>query len=294
MKIRSLQLSTFMLVEPLNPLAPLNVAVNHSKNHGAARRLPELRRQKPAGFTLIELLVAISIIALLIGILLPGLSMARDVAKQAVCSSNLKQAGVAVHAYAADNDEQIPRGPDDLHGFFAPFGLNYSQVADSQIWVGATQKFTGHGNTFEGYLDDRRIVYCPADNTSAPASELVKIGTSQDAYGSYLYRNLDQINGNARLSSPGTNDQSMPVRALLLDRQSLVTAIPNAYRTNHGNESSGILFLDGHVNHYPNVGTANVFALRANDFFNFPGRLDEILINADHAGSGSGGPYPFP
>ncbi len=245
-------------------------------------------------FTLIELLVVVSIISLLIGLVLPGLSKARETANIVACGANIKQSGVAVYAYAEDNDGMIPRGPNDVHGFFAPFGLLYSEVADSQIWIGATGKYTGHGNTLDGYLNDPEAVYCPADDTTDPQAERANIGTGTDAYGSYLYRNLDQINGNGIISSPGTNSQNMPVRVLLLDRQTLVTAIPNAFRTNHGNELSNILFLDGHVGQYPNAENRNLFTIRPNDYFNFPGRLDEILINADHAGSGAGHPYPFP
>ena len=52
------------------------------------------------GFTLIELLVVISIIALLISLLLPALARAKYVAEQVVCSSNLRQLGMAMHEYA--------------------------------------------------------------------------------------------------------------------------------------------------------------------------------------------------
>ncbi len=58
-------------------------------------------------FTLIELLVVISIIAVLIGILIPSLSKARDTARSTVCMSNMKQIMVAGITYANDNKEQI-------------------------------------------------------------------------------------------------------------------------------------------------------------------------------------------
>ena len=63
-----------------------------------------LQRSTKKGFTLIELLVVISIIALLISILLPALSKAKERAKQALCSSNFHQYGIAIHSYAAENN----------------------------------------------------------------------------------------------------------------------------------------------------------------------------------------------
>ena len=72
------------------------------------------KKGRPTGFTLIELLVVISIIALLIGILLPALGRARDSALQSTSLSNLRQISAGLGAYAGDwNDRQPTLIPDD-------------------------------------------------------------------------------------------------------------------------------------------------------------------------------------
>lgn len=65
-------------------------------------------RRHPGGFTLIEMLVTISIIVLLVGLLLPVLSGAREAAKRTVCLSNLRQIGGAIGFYSDDHHGRIP------------------------------------------------------------------------------------------------------------------------------------------------------------------------------------------
>jgi prepilin-type N-terminal cleavage/methylation domain-containing protein len=63
------------------------------------------------GFTLIELLVVVAIIALLISILLPSLARAREIAKRAVCASNMRGVGQGMKVYANDNFDWYPTAP---------------------------------------------------------------------------------------------------------------------------------------------------------------------------------------
>ena len=61
-----------------------------------------------SAFTLIELLVVVSIIALLVSILLPSLSQARESARTAVCASNMHQIALATILYGMGNQDLFP------------------------------------------------------------------------------------------------------------------------------------------------------------------------------------------
>jgi prepilin-type N-terminal cleavage/methylation domain-containing protein len=92
------------------------------------------------GFTLVELLVVIGIIAVLIGILLPTLSNARENARRITCGSQLRQIALAAHIYASENKGALPPMNMDLGQ------LDYDSTGNGNVAFARTINFVLWGN----------------------------------------------------------------------------------------------------------------------------------------------------
>ncbi len=112
------------------------------------------------GFTLIELLVVISIIALLIGILLPALGTARAAARSSVCLSNLRQQGIGLYSFATDNNGYIPgSGAIPALG-----GDRYTGVGQLIEDGNGAPAYPGRDSILfrTGYVADTKLWACPS------------------------------------------------------------------------------------------------------------------------------------
>lgn len=90
-------------------------------------------RTRRTAFTLIELLVVISIIALLVSILLPALSAARETSRAIVCGSNMRQLGLSLQTYANDYEDVLPEVSPDIKALVNPG--NPPNSNDDRWWV---------------------------------------------------------------------------------------------------------------------------------------------------------------
>ncbi len=130
-----------------------------------------MTRSPRSGFTLIELLVVISIIALLIGILLPALGAARNTARTAVCLSNVRQLTIGAVSFAADHKQHIQATSEsDIIKAYAAYRDKNEFRNDSgrtaKDWASALIPYMG-GSSQTTFLDAdpqvANIFTCPSD-----------------------------------------------------------------------------------------------------------------------------------
>ncbi len=93
--------------------------------------------RRRAAFTLVELLVVIGIVAVLIGLLLPALAVARTQARTTQCLSNLRQLGLSAQRYAAENHGLCPPAVIAFGGWDYQM-LPTGQVVPGTLWGGTT------------------------------------------------------------------------------------------------------------------------------------------------------------
>src|SRR5687767_3778688 len=121
--------------------------------------------RKPAdrnAFTLVELLVVIGIIALLLAILLPVLSRAREASRRALCLNNINQLGRAVLLYAHDNRDVLPEAGtgNNPDAFLSPRAVGFPAWTPISA---ETYVLPSIGQLLSKYLaKDHRLWICPS------------------------------------------------------------------------------------------------------------------------------------
>jgi prepilin-type N-terminal cleavage/methylation domain-containing protein/prepilin-type processing-associated H-X9-DG protein len=164
---------------------------------------------KQRGFTLIELLVVIAIIAILMGILMPALNIAREQGKRAVCLSHLRQLNLAWIQYAEDFDGKIP-------------GADVNYATSTRDWWVHWPTAGAEDSTAEEWRNaieaGQLFPYCKNYN-------LYRCSNAPKRYG-LSYAIVDSMNGYAGRNGPGNeklcirniNDIQRPVeRIVFLD-----------------------------------------------------------------------------
>ena len=207
------------------------------------------------GFTLVELLVVIGIIGLLIAILLPAMSRAREASKQTVCLSNLRQIYTTLQLYALDNHDAVLLGYRKNRMFNSTL---FSNTANSN-----TGGYTLFGWLFPaGYMKQGRTWFCPSetnpkymydtpDNLWPPGPPLHAASLTNAGYGCYpVWELLDSGPGVLPPASPTSlGDRAFKRLSRWRSTDALYADLVNGSAKLRARHSSGVnvLYGDGHA-----------------------------------------------
>jgi prepilin-type N-terminal cleavage/methylation domain-containing protein/prepilin-type processing-associated H-X9-DG protein len=219
--------------------------------------------RRASGFTLIELLVVIGIIAILIAIIVPALSVARQQARRAACLSNLRQIGIAIHGYAAANEGRIPYGPiapPPLPTNLYPVTGCVTSLLSIRTGVSGGPEYVGLGIMLQTYLKSSpKVLFCPAVDQQDMADFFLNIVGTGQAQCDYYYRHASEVNVFGPATQPvqialgrlGRNSEGRHIRALVMDVD--FETLPELQmfgvvtRTCHLRKTVNILYSDGHA-----------------------------------------------
>lgn len=129
------------------------------------------RRPLSRGFTLVELLVVIAIIGMLTGLLLPAVQAARESARRASCTNNLKQIGIALHTFHGARNA-FPPGYTSQPGnpAMGPVDPNFNDAGPGWAWLTYLLPLLEENNL---YLSLNRTLSCWDKSNAAQVQTVV-------------------------------------------------------------------------------------------------------------------------
>jgi prepilin-type N-terminal cleavage/methylation domain-containing protein len=144
-----------MIDQPGPAMNPRLLLANKKENAGLKKN-PSC----PRAFTLIELLVVIAIFVLLVSMLLPALSKAKQHAAKVKCLSNLHQIGIGLQLYVNDNNGRFPPSDDSPNGYH--YG-DYLGGNDALPSFNSSSVPPATNRLLNPYVTAREAWRCPAD-----------------------------------------------------------------------------------------------------------------------------------
>ncbi|HUS80581.1 MAG TPA: DUF1559 domain-containing protein [Armatimonadota bacterium] len=196
--------------------------------------------RRVAGFTLIELLVVIAIIAILAAILFPVFAKAREKARQASCTSNLKQLDLALLQYAQDYDEKLPERYRSGFGQWCIAHLE-PYMKNTQIGICPSVRSAGAYGYAQDYLNYRLLGDIASPAETVMICDAAKVFNSSGGTG-YDYHVTRPSSFAAPLVPPADEGSGLPVAG---DANYAARPCPVH------NGQCNVAFVDGHVKSMP-------------------------------------------